>query len=91
MTAHRTITADLHQQNVTALCRAMRPLLQSPLVGIRSKASQSPTFNFVHAEIDFADDLPAGIEAADFSASGLIIADVAAIGPRTLAILAVED
>lgn len=63
----------------------------SELIGLQLPGDKlARTANFLHAEVDVADDVPADIETRDFAASGIIIADICASAPRTLSILAVE-
>jgi hypothetical protein len=83
--------ADPRTQTVTALCRAIRAQLGCNFVGIRSKNVQTATFDFVRAEFDVDTDLPANVEEMHFTSPDAIFADVCAVKPRTLAVLAMGD
>ena len=80
-----------HADTVADLCRAIRAEIGCSFFGIRSRSVKSTTFDFVCAEFDVDADLPANIAEMAFTTQGVIVADVAAINPRTLAVLAVGD
>ncbi|HEX8443031.1 MAG TPA: hypothetical protein VF631_05225 [Allosphingosinicella sp.] len=64
--------------------------LRLDITGLRSRAFHSATFSFARIDLDLSGDVPVNLDAMDFPARGAIVADIAATGPRSLSILAVE-